>query len=78
MNRASIVLVAALLLAVPVTGRVQQVPGEGVKTPPATIADLQNLIKAQTEAIQALHTQVVDLEARVAKLEKTKPTVDSH
>ena len=62
------VLAAVGLLAIPVVGQVQQVPGEPARRP-STIAELQELMKAQTEAIQALHARVVTLEARVKKLE---------
>ena len=62
------VLAAGALLLIPVVGQVQQVPGESTRRP-ATVADLQELMKAQTEAIQALHARVVTLEARVKKLE---------
>jgi hypothetical protein len=68
MRTALIVLTAGAMLAMPLIGNVQQVPGESTRKPPAA-ADLQALIAAQTEAIQALHKRVVTLEARVKKLE---------
>lgn len=68
MRTTLIVLAAGAMLALPLIGNVQQVPGESTRKPPAA-ADLQTLIAAQTEAIQALHRRVVTLEARVKKLE---------
>jgi polyhydroxyalkanoate synthesis regulator phasin len=63
-----LVIAAGALLAIPVIGQVQQVPGESTRRP-STIPELQELMKAQTEAIQALHARVVTLETRVKKLE---------
>ena len=45
------VLAAGALLLIPVVGQVQQVPGEPTRRP-GTIAELQELMKAQTDAIQ--------------------------
>ena len=70
-------LVAGLLLTAPIIGHVQQVPGEVASARPATaLAELQVLVKTQTEAIQILHAQVKALETRVEKLEKHKPAED--
>lgn len=71
MRTTLIVLAAGAMLAMPLVGNVQQVPGESTRKPPAA-ADLQTLISAQTEAIQALHKRVVALETRVKKLEDEK------
>ena len=50
MRTTLIVLAAGAMLALPLIGNVQQVPGESTRKPPAA-ADLQTLIAAQTEAI---------------------------
>jgi hypothetical protein len=70
MRTTLIVLAAGAMLAIPLIGRVQQVPG--ASTRPPAVTDLQKLMEAQTEAIQALHKRVVTLEARVKKLEDEK------
>jgi hypothetical protein len=71
MRTTLIVFAAGAMLAMPLIGKVQQVPGESTRNPPATV-DLQALVAAQTEAIQALHKRVVALEARVKKLEEER------
>jgi hypothetical protein len=77
MRRTKVLLIAGVLLALPIIGWVQQMPGEVKATQPATaLAELQALVKTQTEAIQVLHTKVVELEARVEKLEQHKPGKD--
>jgi hypothetical protein len=70
MRTTLIILAAGAMLAIPLIGRVQQVPGAATR-PPA-VADLQKLMEAQTEAIQTLHKRVVALEARVKSLEDEK------
>jgi hypothetical protein len=70
MRTTLIVLAAGAMLAIPLIGRVQQVPGAAPR-PPA-VSDLQKLMEAQTEAIQDLHKRVLTLEARVKKLEDEK------
>jgi hypothetical protein len=78
MRLTRICFAAALLLGLPIIGNVQQAPGAATTTRPASaLSELQALVKTQTEAIQALHAKVVDLEARVEKLEKRKPGPDS-
>jgi len=68
MRSTLIVLAAGALLAIPIVGNVQQVPGESTRRP-ANVADLTALMEAQTEAIQALHKRVVALESRIKILE---------
>ena len=58
MRTTLIVLAAGAMLAIPLIGKVQQVPGAAPR-PPA-VADLQRLMEAQTEAIQDLHKRVRD------------------
>ena len=67
MRTTLIVLAAGAMLAIPLIGRVQQVPGASTRPPAA--ADLPRLVEAQTAAIQDLHKRVLTLEARVKKLE---------
>lgn len=71
MRTTLIVLTAGAMLAMPLIGNVQQVPGESTRKPPAA-PDLQALVAAQTEAIQALRKRVVTLESRVKKLEEER------
>ena len=74
MRTVLVFLAAGMLLAVPIVGNVQQVPGEATRRPgTVSVTELQELMKAQTEAIQALHERVVSLEARVKKLEDERP-----
>jgi len=70
MRTTLIVIAASALLAIPIIGRVQQVPGAAPR--PSATTDLQKLMEAQTEAIQDLHKRVLALEARVKKLEDEK------
>ena len=76
MRTLSICLVAATLLFIPIVGQVQQAPANAQVPSHAdsesAIANLRALMKAQTEAIQALQSRVVTLETRVEKLEKGK------
>jgi uncharacterized protein YlxW (UPF0749 family) len=68
MRTTLIILAASSMLALPLIGNVQQVPGESTRRP-STAADLQKLMELQTKAIESLNERVVKLEARVKKLE---------
>lgn len=71
MRKSIVIIAAACLLAIPLVGTVgaQQMPGEINKNPPPSLAQLQKLVSAQTEAITDLHKRVTALETRVTELE---------
>jgi len=75
MRKSLVVIAGAVLLAAPLVGNVQQAPAE-VNRAPASLAELQNLMSAQTEAIKALHKRVIELETRVKKLEDVERSSD--
>ena len=62
------ILVAGVLLALPIVGNVQQVPGESTRRP-STVTDLQKILDLQTKAIESLNERMKTLDARVKKLE---------
>ena len=60
-----------LLLLLPVVASVQQVPG-AIRTPPDGVAELKELMSAQTAVIKALKARVEALEQRVKALEESR------
>jgi cell division protein FtsB len=77
MRTSLIVLVAGSMLALPIVGNVQQVPGEAGRRAVTTVIELQGLMELQTEAIQALRKRVEALDARVKKLEDERAAGNS-
>jgi hypothetical protein len=76
MRRVLIVALTTLLVTLPSVGIVQQAPQEP-KRGAAAISELQQLVAVQTQAIQALRARVIDLEARVQRLESARDAEDS-
>ena len=70
MRKSLVCFAAGVILAAPITGYVQQSPGEIHQTPPSG-NDLENLVSLHTKAIDALQKRIVELEGRVKKLEET-------
>jgi cell division protein FtsB len=65
-----------MLVALPSVGIVQQAPQEP-KRGAAAISELQQLVAVQTQAIQALRASIVDLEARIKRLESARDAGDT-
>jgi hypothetical protein len=71
MRTIRIAAAGCMLLLLPVVGSVQQAPN-AMRTPPEGVAELKELMSAQTALIKALKGRVEALEERVKVLEESR------